>query len=177
MIRKSFRSLGTRLLPPANPSKLVAILLLAILAGCGGSASKSTPDQRIQAGGFAFRAPAGWEVKRTFRIVAARQGDALVSVTIFRLSRPFRRELWQQIVPQLDRVAQQLASREDAKVARSRTVTLNGHDVRTYDLRRPNGTTERIGFVLFGRREFQLYCRGDDAACSLLFSSFRLLAA
>ena len=33
---------------------------------------------------------------------------------------------------------------------------------------------KRIGFVLVGKREYQLFCRHAATACDLLFSSFTL---
>jgi len=149
------------------------VLALAI-AGCGGGAQQPS-GKRIRAAGFSFEAPSGWRVTRTPTSVAARDGEAIVSVTIFRLARRYRPGLWPEVVPELDRVAQQLAARVHGRVRTSETRTIAGRKARVYDIAR-TGEDERIGFVLDGRREFQLYCRGAAGACDTLLGSFSLSA-
>jgi hypothetical protein len=175
MIRKSFRSTGKRLLPRGNPRKLCAILLAGALAGCGGSAAREPSSKRVLGALAAVRVPADWKLTRkTVRSIQAEGDGSLVSVTVFPLATPFRSELWQRVVRQIDRSVRQLAGREHAELKRSETITIDGRKARAYDLERPDGTKERIAFVLTGRREYQLYCRGDDAdACKQLFASFR----
>jgi predicted Zn-dependent protease len=128
----------------------------------------------VRGNGFVFRVPAGWTVEQSFRALTAHGGGDLVSVTVFRLARPYRPQLWTSVVPQLDRAAARLAAQERAKLASSRTVRISGVRARSYEIDRGAGK-ERIAFVLSGKREYQLFCRGRaDEACSLLESSFAL---
>lgn len=109
----------------------------------------------------------------------------MVSVRVFRLARPFRPELWPSVVPELDRVAAELARQLDGRIESSATLVVDGRRAKRYDIRyRRQGTEvlERTAFVLKGRREFQLVCRHEAAdrgdgpeACALLFSTLRLL--
>jgi hypothetical protein len=107
--------------------------------------------------------------------VAAQKDGALVSVTVFRLAKPFRPALWATVVPELDRVAGQLAARVKGKVATSGTRTIAGRNARVYAITRA-GEDERIAFVLNARREYQLYCRGAGSACDTLLATFSLSA-
>jgi hypothetical protein len=175
MIGKSFRSTGKRLLPRGNPRKLCAILLAGVLAGCGGSAAREQSSKRVLGALAAVRVPADWKLTRkSARSIQAEGDGSLVSVTIFPLATPFRKALWPRVVPQIDRSVRRFASREHSRLTRSETIAIDGHKARAYDLERPDGTKERIAFVLTGRREYQLYCRGDDTdACTQLFASFR----
>jgi hypothetical protein len=121
--------------------------------------------------------PADWEVARAPRQVSAVKKAGLVSVTIFRLVRPYRPALWPKVVPELDRVAGELAVRQKAKLDASRTVHVLGQRSRQYDFS-PGEDKERITFFLFGRREFQLLCRwkasdGRPDACGLLIRGFK----
>ena len=177
---KSFRSLARRLFPAGNPRKrrLVALTALLLLAGCGGGggASKQEVTQGFRGQGYRAQAPQGWEIRRGLRSVTARRSASLVSVTVFPLVKRYRPGLFDQIVPELDRVASQLARREGATVSSRRTEKVAERDARVYELAR-SGAKERIAFVLAGRREFQLYCKpSTDHACDLLFSSFRIAA-
>jgi len=178
MLDRSFRSMAGPLLPRVNARKLaasaVAVALLGA-AGCGGAKHVATA-KRVTGDGFSFEAPAGWEVTKASRVVQARDGAALLSVTTFRLARPFRPALWETVVvPELDRVAGELAARVHGKLGRGRTRQIAGRNARTYDIAR-NGAQERIAFVLDGRREYQLFCRGAGDACDRLLETFRLSA-
>lgn len=145
-----------------------------VLAGCGGASKTSSPDVRQLAGdGFAFQVPAEWRVERSARSLGARGHSQLVSVTIFRLARPVTPALRAKAAAELDRVARQLAAQEGGRVERERTETVAGREARVYDIARSAGN-ERIAFVLVGRREYELYCRGTGPACETLFSSFTL---
>lgn len=100
-------------------------------------------------------------------------------MTIFRLGRPYRAALWPAVVPQLDRVAAQLAGELSGKLGAGTTLTVGGRRSRRYEIayeRDGKQLVERIGFVLSGRREYQLLCRyeNEPAACDRLFRSFRL---
>lgn len=122
------------------------------------------------------------------RLRASPSDDAVerIEVATFRLARVYRPALWPRVVHELDGVASQLADRLAPEAARSpgRTSVIAGRRARVYDIvysRDGGRRTERVAFVLDGRREYQLLCRwsSDDPeegeeACSLLFSSFRL---
>jgi hypothetical protein len=176
MLRKSFRLLAKPVLPLSNARKLAPLVLALVIAGCGGGGSvQQTSGKRVGAAGFSFEAPSGWRVTRTPTSVAARHGKAIVSVTTFRLVRTYRPALWPKVVPELDRVAEQLAARVHGTVRASMTQTIAGRKARVYDITR-SGEDERIGFVLDGRREYQLYCRAAGGACDTLLGSFSLSA-
>jgi hypothetical protein len=175
MLGKSFRSLATMVLPRSNARKLAPLVLAVALAGCGGSGSAPPAGRLVSGDGFDFRAPAGWPVKRTLRSVEARQGPAVVSVTTFTLVRRYRPALWPTVVPELDRVAAQLAARVHGKVDSAATATIAGRKARVYAISR-GGQDERIAFVLNARREYQLYCRGAGKACDTLLATFTLVA-
>jgi hypothetical protein len=177
MLGKSFRSLARQAFPGADPRKLAVFALALALAGCGGSGSggDNGSGRRVVGQGFSFEAPASWQVKRSVRAVEARDGEALVSVTVFRLARIYRPSLWEEVVPELDRVASQLAARVHGKVESATTRTIAGERGREYAISR-NGEDERIAFVLRAKREYQLYCRGAGDACDMLFDTFTLAA-
>src|SRR5438445_4140922 len=176
MLRKSFPSLARPVLPLSNARKLAPFVLALAIAGCGaGGAAKQQSGKRVSAAGFSFEPPIGWRVTRTRTSLAARSGTAIVSVTTFRLARRYRPGLWPKVVPELDRVAQQLAARVHGTVRASETTTIAGRKSRVYDIAR-SGEDERIGFVLDGRREYQLYCRAAGGACDTLLGSFSLSA-
>jgi hypothetical protein len=114
-------------------------------------------------------------------------GPESVAVAVFRLAKPFRTELWDEAVGELNDVAARLAERlgSTALVVRSRFDTLQGRQARSYVIayRRDGRRLEdRVVFLLSGRREYQLTCRilvdDDDAdleACDELKRSFRAL--
>jgi hypothetical protein len=129
-------------------------------------------------------APADWQVARAPGQISTAPkpgGDTLVSVTVFRLVRSYRPALWPKVSAELDRVANELAGRQKAKLDTSRSVHVLGQRSRQYDLSLSNGDRplkERITFFLFGRREFQLLCRwresdGQPDACGLLIRGFK----
>ena len=147
---------------------------MAILAGCGGS-SQSDTTRTVAGNGYRFEVPqSGWEVSRRLRVLEARDGDKLVSVTTFPLVKPYRPELFAKVVPELDRVARQLAAQENATITNARTLMIAGRKARAYDVVHPSGPEERIAFVLSGPREFQLYCRNAGDVCDGFIESFRL---
>jgi hypothetical protein len=136
--------------------------------------------------GFEISVPVGWTVQRTVRVVGARRDSALVSVTAFTLLKPYSPALFAQVAKELDGVAAKLAARSNGKLTERATTTVDGRRIRAYRFsgRPPTGAAyeERIGFVLQGKREYQLLCqaatgRGDpDGACALLFASFHVAA-
>ncbi len=161
--------------PRSHPRKLapVALALCLLAAGCGGSSHSTAGTKGVAGEGFRIRVPADWQVRHRARTVEARSGEALVSVTVFPLPRPFDPALWAKAVAELDRVAQQLASRESALLTTSETRQIGGLQARAYVIEH-NGAEERIGFVLRGRIEYELFCRGSGGACDTLFATFRL---
>ena len=155
-----------------------ALTLAAALAGCGGSGVRT---QVVGGNGYTFEAPAGWAIAHAPRSVQAGKGDSSVSVTVFRLTHPYRSALWPKVVPELDGIARDLAGQLRGRSSRGTTVVVGGRRARRYDIsfRRDGGDfVERITFVLDGRREYQLLCRyragADVRPCAALGSSFRL---
>ena len=148
-----------------------------MLAGCGGG---TKPPVTLRGDGYGFSAPGGWKVTRAGTSVTAAHGARSVSVTTFRLTRPYRPQMWEKVVKELDGVAAKLAGELHGKVVASRTVQTGGAAARQYELaftRDGDRLVERITFVLRGRREYQLLCRfqegKDETACALLESTFR----
>jgi len=173
-----------RSFPGFRACKPAALLALAVLlAGCGGSRSgEHTGSQQVRGIGYAFAAPKSWKVARAGRTVSAAHETELVSVTVFRLARPYRPALWARAVPSLDQVADQLAAGLHGRVDARETVVLAGRRARRYDVsfaRDGKDLVERIAFVLDGRREYELLCRfpRDDAGagkrCLAFLASFR----
>ena len=121
--------------------------------------------------------PQGWTATRSGRLTQARDGDSVVSVTRFKLARPYDEARFAKVSAELDTVALQLAQAEHAKLVKRETITIAGRRARAYTIDRGR-QEERIAFVLSGRREYQLFCRYErrsraEAACSSLLSSFR----
>jgi hypothetical protein len=153
----------------------------AVLAcvGCGGGAPK---PRVVHGDGFRFDAPADWRVVRRGRTLeaAAPAGPELLWVTRLRLVRPYRPELWDRVVPELDGVAARLAGEVAGDVASARTLVIAGRRARRYEIRFDrDGSTrvEQIVFVLDGRTEYQLLCRlaaGGVDVCDRFFASFAL---
>jgi hypothetical protein len=169
--------------PPGPGSAAAAIVIAAAVAGCGGGkVSQLAPTRLVEGPGFSFRAPADWKVTASPRVAAAAQGEALVSVTVFPLLRPYRPALWQGARRELDGVAAKLAARQGGRVEEADSVRLAGLPGRRYEiryLRQGERFRQRVIFLLRGRRELQLLCRwredeGEPPACALLAESFRL---
>jgi hypothetical protein len=180
----SFRRLSSRFVPGVNPCKQ-ALLGVAVLfvAGCGGGGG-SSEERIVHGAGYSFAAPADWTVSRSAREVRVSKGAALVSVERFPLQRRFRPELWNKVVPELDRAAEAVARQQGGTVSDLSTVTISGRRARRYDVTYRHGgkdLVERLGFVLLGKTEYLLLCRyesgGDTGACDRLLTSFKLAAA
>jgi hypothetical protein len=122
-----------------------------------------------------LEAPAGWQVSRTERAVKAHRGQAEVSVSVFPLVKAYDPAIFGRVAKELDGVATTLAERAGGTITERETTTVDGHKIRAYRFA-AHGVDTRVGFVLRGKREYQLLCRapsGDpDAACALLFRSF-----
>jgi hypothetical protein len=138
-------------------------------------------ERLVRGAGFSFSAPADWSVARPGREVRASQGLTLVSVARFSLLRAFRPELWQTVVPELDRAAAEVAAQQNGTVSDPQTVTIAGRRARRYDVAYESGgkaLVERIAFVLRGKNEYLLLCRyergGETRACERLLATFRL---
>jgi hypothetical protein len=170
MLGKSFRSVIPAIFPPLNARKLAPLLLAAVVlvAGCGESGG-AAPTKQVTG----FRAYSDWQVRHRVRLVEARDGSALVSVSFAPLRQPFDESLWKQVVPEIDERARQLAAATDATLESSTTARISGRRGRVYRLAR-RGAPRRLGFVLVDRRQYVLYCRNSEAACDVLFRSFRL---
>jgi hypothetical protein len=166
---------------------MLALALLPTLAACGGGSkhAKVAGHTVVKGFGFQFEAPAGWTTKSTGLAIEARRdavGHTMVSATAFTLLKPYTPKLFPRAAKELDRVAAKLAAQSRSKLAESKTITVDGQRVRAYRLTVHSASgpsfDERIGFVLLGRREYQLLCRapvgaGDPGAgCALLYSSF-----
>ena len=149
---------------------VLPLVVLFILSACGGS-SRETVAQGVQVrgNGYSFERPRGWGMERPANGAVARHGDELVSVTRFPLRKAYDAALFDEVAKELDRLAGRLADRAGTSLAASETVTVAGRKIRAYRY-----GDERIGFVLQGTREYQLYCVRAEAACELLFSTFTL---
>ena len=138
-------------------------------------------ERLVRDAGYSFSAPADWSITRPGHEVRVSQGLALVSVARFSLVRAFRPELWQQVVPELDGAAAEVASQQDGRVSDPQTVAIAGRRARRYDVAYERGgkeLVERIAFVLHGKTEYLLLCRyergGETRACERLLATFRL---
>jgi hypothetical protein len=183
MLDLSFRRFARGFVPLVNPRKRAAVgLAILCAAGCGGGAGSE--ERVIQGTGYTFSAPADWAVSRSGREVRVAKGVELVSVTRFALVRAFRPELWEIVLPELDRAAADLARQQNGTISSAQTVTIAGRRARRYDVAYEHAgreLVERISFVLRGETEYLLLCRyergGDAEACDRFLTSFRLAAA
>jgi hypothetical protein len=109
--------------------------------------------------------------------VRAKKGDGLVSVTAFRLLKPYDPGRFGAAAKELDGIAAKLAAQAGGELTEKTTTTVDGRRVRVYRYTDRAGQI-RLGFVLVGKREYQLLCRlpaggaDHDGACALLFESF-----
>jgi len=167
---------------------LSLIIVPLLVSACGGSAprSRASASHVVSGPGFSFSAPVGWTTSRTERSLVARKAPGaagpLVSATVLPLAKPYEPVLFPTAAQELDRVAAQLARASGGTVTQGVTTVVDGQKIRAYRFTsRPAGKPSadvRIGFLLEGRREYQLLCSvpaggGDpDGACALLFGSF-----
>jgi hypothetical protein len=156
---------------------LVPLIVLSILAACGGSGKHTRSTRTVNGPSFSFAVPGDWTIRLTSASRAASRGGARVSASVFPLREAYAPGLFARAARELDRVAAKLASDSKATLPESTTTTLSGRRARAY--RYATASYEaRLGFVLKGRREYELFCqspkgRGDaDGACALLFATF-----
>jgi hypothetical protein len=123
----------------------------------------------VRGPGFTFSAPAGWSTSRTLRAVRVESGKSQLSVTTYTLQKPYSPALFAAAAKELDGVAEKLAAAAGGPLTEKQTVEVAGKKIRAYRF-----GTMRIGFVLVGKREYQLLCQDAGDACTLLFSSFTL---
>ena len=117
--------------------------------------------------GFTFSAPIGWSTSRTLHAVTVQSGKSRVSVTTYTLQKPYSPALFAAAARELDGVAAKLAAAAGTTLTEKQTVDVAGEKIRAYRF-----GTMRIGFVLVGKREYQLLCENPGDACALLFQSF-----
>jgi hypothetical protein len=116
--------------------------------------------------------PEGWRVSRAARSVVAQKGSSRLSVTTFRLLKPYDPARFAAAAKELDGVAARLAVQAGGTLTESLTSVVAGRRIRSYRFE-SKGVATRIGFVLVARDEYQLVCSGDTGdPCDLLFSSF-----
>jgi hypothetical protein len=162
ILRGSFRLLARAFLPLA---------LLFILSACGGGTKTHPASTRVVRGaGYAFSAPAGWRTSRSLRAVTAQSGKSRVSVTTYTLQKPYNPALFAAAAKELDGVAAKLAAAAGTALTEKQTVAVAGGKIRAYRF-----GTMRIGFVLVGKREYQLLCENAGDACALLFKTFSVV--
>jgi hypothetical protein len=153
------------------------------VAGCGGGGHRQA-QKVVQGTGYTFSTPGSWQIVRTARQTQAVEGKgslSLVAVSRFPLLRTFRPELWNKVVGELDRAADQIARQQRGSVTESKTETIAGQQARqykvAYDLRGKK-LIETLAFVLRGKTEYLLLCRYEQskssAACDLLLKTFKL---
>jgi hypothetical protein len=132
----------------------------------------------VRGAGFTIEVPQGWKVTGAGQgTVAARKGGELVSVTAFRLLKPYDPGKFGAAARELDGIAAKLAAQAGGALTEKTTTTVDGRRVRAYRYAQ-DASQIRVGFVLVGKREYQLLCRlpaagaDPDGACALLFDSF-----
>jgi hypothetical protein len=137
----------------------------------------ATSAKVVTGPGYSFSVPKGWTVGHPHDAVTARNGDALVSVTTYKLLKPYEPALFDGVAAELDRSVARLAKQAKGTLVEKKTVEVDGRKVRAYRYV-ARGFASRLGFVLQGKREWQLLCRtraedpDPDGACTLLFDSF-----
>ena len=155
------------------------------VAGCGGGDGGREPastGQVVRGDGYVFSAPVDWKLTQTPQgatLTPASGGESLVSVTTFRLIRPFRPAAWSRAEDELDGVADRLARQLGGSVESRETFRAGVREYRLAYERKGMKLSQRIRFVLRARREYELLCRwktddGEPDACGQLLASFRL---
>jgi hypothetical protein len=141
-----------------------------------------TSSQVLTGPGYRFSVPDGWTPERGGTAVTARNGSAFVSVTTYKLLKPYDPTLFDRVAKELDRSVGKLADQAKGSVVERKTSDVGGRKIREYRYV-AKGFATRLGFVFDGTREWQLLCRAraedDDpgGACKLLFQTFSVGAA
>ncbi len=122
--------------------------------------------------------PAGWATRRTATALVASRGDSQVSATVFTRLKTYAPTRFAEAAKELDGVAAKLAAQSGGSVTESVSTVVDGRKIRAYRFE-SKGVHMRIGFVLEGRREYQLLCTSPgatdtDGACALLYASFSI---
>jgi hypothetical protein len=157
---------------------------MVAVVGCGGGGEAKTEageTQVVRGAGFTVSAPAGWHLVQTPRgaTLSPEPGaDTLVSITRFRLVRPFEPALWPRARAELDRVADGLAGQLGGRVESRETLRTGVRQYRLAYERKGTKLKQLITFVLRARREYELLCRwnaSDDepAVCGRFVERFR----
>jgi len=159
-----------------RPKRLLAAGLL-ILAGCGGSSTTNAPPQRVTGTGFAFQAPAGWQVQHGRTLVMATHGSELVQVSTFPLQKPYTDALFGKVAKELQTRVSQVTAQTGGKLTGRSVVTAGGIRSHRY-LVTVGDHVDEYTFVLREKREYLLLCRRgsshDQAPCAQLIKSFVL---
>jgi hypothetical protein len=154
------------------------LLLLPILAGCGGNGQSNAPSGQAAAGpGFRFTAPDGWKLTRTANGVTVAEDGRLVEVSTFPLARAYSSGLFGAVEKELKARMDALAQDSGGTVAPGQPVTVDGIRSHSYRIE-SDGMVDDYVFVLRGKREYQLLCRRksseSDDHCRQLLTSFRV---
>jgi hypothetical protein len=144
---------------------------VVILAGCGGSGEQKLQWQRVDTGGYRFRAPQGWQVTRAKGRTTVKGGEAFVQVASFPLVHSYSDDLFEKVRSELDVRMADVAKRSGGEVSAHRVVTVDGSRAHSYDVR-VGKRTDRYTFLLRGKRELLLLCSADAAVCDELAASF-----
>ena len=167
-------------------SAAVVVTAGLALAGCGGGTKHATntvpTEQKVRGDGYSYTAPAGWQVAGTERgTTATGSGSQLLSVTVYKLVKPYAPARFAAAAKELDGVAARLAPGRGGSLAASRTVKVAGRDSRSYRIKyavKGVALQQEVTFVLSGSTEWQLVCRrtaaDPDTPCSTLLSSFAI---
>jgi hypothetical protein len=163
---------------------VVPLALLFILSACGGSTAPppASTAKVVTGAGFRFSVPDGWKVVRSDAAVTARNGDALVSVTTYKLLKPYNPSMFGRVSDELDRSVANLAKQAKGTLVEKKTIKVGGRKIREYRYV-ARGFASRLGFVFERKTEWQLLCRAraeepdPDGACALLFDSFSVAGA
>src|SRR4051794_25158821 len=158
MLARSFRFDTLRLFPRGIPCKLVLLVAVLILAGCGGSRAPKAQSQLVEGRTFRFEAPSGWQVERTGRGATASHDSELVQVSAFPLVRAYRPALFDRVATELGRRMTSIAAETGGKVTGMKTVSAGGVKSHQFDVQ-VDGHVDEYTFVLIGKREYQLLCR------------------
>ena len=158
------------------PLGLGALLVAAVIGGCGGSSGGK--GQLVQGDGFQFTAPNGWSLKHTGSTWVASSGQVdLVETASFRTVKQYSPGIFAKLPTELGRVAASLAKDSGGTVAGRRRVVVAGRQSWSYRLKYASSVTD-VTFLFVGRREYQLLCRrtatGDTAPCQQLLATFSL---